>query len=58
MSLADSDAIDPDEAAETLASVPDFSAVALADADPETRKALYEAFRLRVEIDRMRARYD
>lgn len=42
---SDSDAIDPDEAAEILTSVPDLS-VALADADPETRRALYEAFRL------------
>jgi DNA invertase Pin-like site-specific DNA recombinase len=47
----DSQAIDPDEAAEILASVPDLSA-ALAEADPEARHALYEAFRLRVEIDR------
>jgi hypothetical protein len=47
----DSDAIDPDEAAEILASMPDLSA-ALAEADPETRYALYESFRLRVEIDR------
>ncbi len=47
----DSNAIDPDEAAEILASVPDLSA-ALAGADPETRHVLYEAFRLRVEIDR------
>ena len=31
--------------------MPDLSA-ALAGADPETRHALYEAFRLRVEIDR------
>ena len=47
----DSKEIGPDEAAEILASVPDLAA-ALAGADPETRHALYEAFRLRVEIDR------
>ena len=34
-----------------LASLPDLAAE-LADADPELQRAVFEAFRLRVEIDR------
>ncbi len=47
----DSTAVDPDDAAAILAALPDLGA-ALAGADPELRRAVFDAFRLRVEIDR------
>jgi hypothetical protein len=46
-----SDGFDPGEAAAIIESLPDLSK-ALAEADPELRRAVFEAFRLRVEIDR------
>ncbi|MBK5218192.1 MAG: hypothetical protein JJE35_00135 [Thermoleophilia bacterium] len=45
------DGFDPGEAAAIIDSLPDISK-ALAEADPELRRAVFEAFRLRVEIDR------
>jgi hypothetical protein len=47
----DSTAVDPEDAAAVLASLPDLGK-ALAKADPEQRRAVFDAFRLRVEIDR------
>ena len=47
----DSTAVDPDDAAAILAALPDLGAD-LAAADPELRRAVFDAFRLRVEIDR------
>jgi len=47
----DSNAVDPEDAAAVLASLPDLGK-ALAKADPEQRRAVFDAFRLRVEIDR------
>jgi site-specific DNA recombinase len=47
----DSTAVDADDAHTVLASLPDLAAE-LADADPELQRAVFEAFRLRVEIDR------
>ena len=47
----DSTAVDPEDARTVLASLPDLAAE-LADADPELQRAVFEAFRLRVEIDR------
>jgi hypothetical protein len=45
------DRLDPAEGAAILDSIPDLSK-ALKEADPELRRAVFEAFRLRVEIDR------
>jgi site-specific DNA recombinase len=47
----DSTAVDPEDAAAILAALPDLGK-ALVDADPEQRRAVFDAFRLRVEIDR------
>jgi DNA invertase Pin-like site-specific DNA recombinase len=47
----DSTAVDPEDAAAVLASLPDLGK-ALAGADPEQRRAVFDAFRLQVEIDR------
>ncbi len=47
----DSVALSLEQACETLDSLPDLRE-ALAKADPKTRRAVYEAFRLSVEIDR------
>jgi Recombinase len=47
----DSEGFDVDEAAAILDSMPDL-AKPLAEADPELRRSVFEAFRLRVEIDR------
>jgi hypothetical protein len=47
----DSMAVDPEDAAAILAALPDLGK-ALANADPEQRRALFDPFRLRVEIDR------
>jgi hypothetical protein len=47
----DSTAVNPEDARTVLASLPDLAAE-LADADPELQRAVFEAFRLRVEIDR------
>lgn len=46
-----SEHLDAEEGAEILDSIPDLSK-ALKEADPEMRRAVFEAFRLRVEIDR------
>lgn len=43
--------LDAEESAAVLDSIPDLSK-ALKEADPELRRAVFEAFRLRVEIDR------
>jgi hypothetical protein len=45
------DRFDVEEAAAILDSLPDL-AKPLAEADPELRRSVFEAFRLRVEIDR------
>jgi hypothetical protein len=45
------DGFDPDEAVVIIDALPDLSK-ALAEADPELRRAVFEAFRLCVEIDR------
>ncbi|HEU4907124.1 MAG TPA: hypothetical protein VFT19_13570 [Solirubrobacterales bacterium] len=45
------DGFDPGEAIAIIDSLPDLSK-ALTEADPKLRRAVFEAFRLRVEIDR------
>jgi hypothetical protein len=52
----DSSAIDPDDAAAILAALPGLGAD-LAAADPELRRAVLDALRLRVEIDRNAGEY-
>jgi site-specific DNA recombinase len=47
----DSAAVDPEDAAGILDALPDLGTT-LAHADPELRRAVFEAFRLSVEIDR------
>jgi len=47
----DSTAVDPEDARAVLASLPNL-AEALANADAELQRAVFDAFRLRVEIDR------
>ena len=47
----DSTAVDPADAAAVLSSLPDLGA-GLAAADPDVRRAVFDAFRLQVEIDR------
>lgn len=47
----DSTAVDPEDATAILAALPDLGSD-LAAADPELRRAVFDAFRLRVEIDR------
>jgi hypothetical protein len=50
----DNGLVDFDDACEILASVPDLSKP-LAAAEPELLQQVYNAFRLRVEIDRNKA---
>jgi site-specific DNA recombinase len=50
-SRRDSTTADPDDALAVLGALPDFGK-RLAAADPEVRRAVFDAFRLRVEIDR------
>jgi site-specific DNA recombinase len=51
----DNTAVDPEDAAAIFAALPDLGA-ALAGADPELRRAVFDAFRLRAEIDRNEGR--
>jgi hypothetical protein len=50
-SRRDSTAVDPDDALAVLGALPDLGK-SLITADPEVRRAVFDAFRLRVEIDR------
>ena len=50
-SRRDSTTADPDDALAVLGALPDFGK-RLAAADPEIRRAVFDAFRLRVDIDR------
>ena len=50
-SRRDSTAVDPDDALAVLGALPDLGK-RLAAADPEIRRAVFDAFRLRVDIDR------